>query len=562
MSNKDNFGNILNLPIINITNQNKKKYVFTILQLICANQLGIVMEFIINQMNSYDIFNIQDDDGNTPLHLLCKNINNLIDSNNELDDCFSYRIFNDNSSNKFNNSKNFTDHTSIFSNFSSRPTLLNSLNLIFQISKYTEFSIKNKDGKTADELTDNRLIREYYCQQLFDKRDGKFPSKIINYKSECLYQYFERSIENEWIALFKLKDSKRNNKTLMHFLCEGDRLSAIQFLVEHGANINDYTPIEKTQITEKGFSKTNSNTLNENTDFKIYGNMLVNSKSLYSFLFCYIHIYNDRSSGFGFNVNYEYYYFPSGFVKVNCIYKCLSLKNFIKENLDRSEQYIINEAEKIAEYLYDQGAEIILEENARLYLISDIIYKLLKRGRKKESEKNKEEINVVVTENIENKENEINISSLEQRTKKDDDQSLKENKESSSSLQVSKNKEEKLLRSDSNNKNKSEMEKPSISKGNDTSENKNQSKNSQVSSNNAQDKNEGGLNNLPYDNTNPVRANLHLPVSLWEDIRELSILTGKSVDTICRELLSSNLEEKLKEARGFGNNKNKKGKEK
>ena len=348
----------------------------------------------------------------------------------------------------------------------------------------------------------------------------------------------------------------------MHFLCEGDRLSAIQFLVEHGANINDYTPIEKTQITEKGFSKTNSNTLNENTDFKIYGNMLVNSKSLYSFLFCYIHIYNDRSSGFGFNVNYEYYYFPSGFVKVNCIYKCLSLKNFIKENLDRSEQYIINEAEKIAEYLYDQGAEIILEENARLYLISDIIYKLLKRGRKKESEKNKEEINVVVTENIENKESEINISSLELRTKKDDDQSLKESKESSSSLQVSKNKEEKLLRSDSNNKNKSEMEKPSISKGNDTSENKNQSKNSQVSSSNDQDKSEGGLNNLPYDNTNPVRTNLNLPVSLWEDIRELSILTGKSVDTVCWELLSSNLEEKLKEARGFGNNKNKKGKEK
>jgi len=559
MSNKDNFGNILNLPIINITSQNKKKYVFTILQLICANQLGIVMEFIINQMNSYDIFNIQDDDGNTPLHLLCKNINNLIDSNNELDDCFSYRIFNDNSSNKFNNSKNFTDHTSIFSNFSSRPTLLNSLNLIFQISKYTEFSIKNKDGKTADELTDNRLIREYYCQQLFDKRDGKFPSKIINYKSECLYQYFERSIENEWIALFKLKDSKRNNKTLMHFLCEGDRLSAIQFLVEHGANINDYTPIEKTQITGKRFSKTNSNTLNEYTNFKIYGNMCVNSKSLYSFLFGYICIImnNDRSSGFGFNVNYKYYYFPSGFIKGNSIDKCLSLKNFIKENLDKSEQYIINEAEKIAEYLYDQGAEIILEENKKLYLISDIIYKLLKRGRKKESERNKEEIKVV-TENNDNKESEINISSLEQRTKKDDDQSLKENKESSSSLQISKNKEEKLLRSDSNNKDKSEMEKPSTSKGNEISENKNQSKNSQVSSNNAQDKNEGGLNNLPYDNTNPVRANLNLPVSLWEDIRELSILSGKPVDTICWELLSSNLEEKIKQARGFGNNKNKK----
>jgi len=548
MSNKDNFGNILNLPIINITSQNKKKYVFTILQLICANQLGIVMEFIINQMNSYDIFNIQDDDGNTPLHLLCKNINNLIDSNNELDDCFSYRIFNDNSSNKFNSSKNFTDHTSIFSNFSSRPTLLNSLNLIFQISKYTEFSIKNKDGKTADELTDNRLIREYYCQQLFDKRDGKFPSKIINYKSECLYQYFERSIENEWIALFKLKDSKRNNKTLMHFLCEGDRLSAIQFLVEHGANINDYTPIEKTQITGKRFSITNSNTLNEYTYFFIYGNMCVNSKSLYSFLFCYR----------------DGYYYPSGIIDNSSSYvknkfsnknKIFSLKNFIKENLDKSEQYIINEAEKIAEYLYDQGTEIILEENRKLYLISDIIYKLLKKGRKKESERNKEEIKVV-TENNDNKESEINISSLEQRTKKDDDQSLKENKESSSSLQISKNKEEKLLRSDSNNKDKSEMEKPSTSKGNEISENKNQSKNSQVSSNNAQDKNEGGLNNLPYDNTNPVRANLNLPVSLWEDIRELSILLGKPVDTICWELLSSNLEEKLKQARGFGNNKN------
>ncbi|ORY32032.1 hypothetical protein LY90DRAFT_512320 [Neocallimastix californiae] len=500
MSNKDNFGNILNLPIINITSQNKKKYVFTILQLICANQLGIVMEFIINQMNSYDIFNIQDDDGNTPLHLLCKNINNLIDSNNELNDCFSYKIFNDNSSNgynssnRFNSSKSFTDHTSIFSNFSSRPTLLKSLNLIFQIN-----------GKTADELTDNCSIHDCYCQQLFNKRDGRFPTKTNSYEGECLYLHFKQSLENEWIALFKLKDSKRNNKTLMHFLCEGDRLSAIQFLVEHGANINDYTPIEKTQITGKRFSITNSNTLNEYTYF------------LYM---------------------------------VICV-----LKNFIKENLDKSEQYIINEAEKIAEYLYDQGTEIILEENRKLYLISDIIYKLLKKGRKKESERNKEEIKVV-TENNDNKESEINISSLEQRTKKDDDQSLKENKESSSSLQISKNKEEKLLRSDSNNKDKSEMEKPSTSKGNEISENKNQSKNSQVSSNNAQDKNEGGLNNLPYDNTNPVRANLNLPVSLWEDIRELSILLGKPVDTICWELLSSNLEEKLKQARGFGNNKN------
>jgi len=345
----------------------------------------------------------------------------------------------------------------------------------------------------------------------------------------------------------------------MHFLCEGDRLSAIQFLVEHGANINDYTPIEKIQITGKRFSKTNSNTLNEYTDFKIYGNMCVNSKSLYSFLFGYICIIinNDRSIGFGFNANYKYYYFPSGFIKGNSIDKCLNPKNFIKENLDKSEQYIINEAEKIAEYLYDQGAEIILEENKKLYLISDIIYKLLKKGRKKESEKNKEEIKVVVTDNIENKESEKSISSLELRTKQnDDDQSLKESKESSSPLQISKNKEEKLLQNNSNNKDKSEMEKPSISKGNEISENKNQSKNSQVSSNNAQDKNEGGLNKLPYDNTNPVKANLNLPVSLWEDIRELSILSGKPVDTICWELLSSNLEEKLKQARGFGNNKN------
>ena len=196
-------------------------------------------------------------------------------------------------------------------------------------------------------------------------------------------------------------------------------------------------------------------------------------------------------------------------------------------------------------------------------MISEIIYKLLKRGRKKESEKNKEEIKVVVTENIENKESEKSISSLELRTKQnDDDQSLKESKESSSTLQISKNKEEKSLQSNSNNKDKSEMEKPSTSKDNEISENTNQSKNSQLSSNDDQDKNERCLNNLPYDNTHPVKANLNLPVSLWEDIRELSILSGKSVDTICWELLSSNLEEKLKQARGFGNNENKKGKEK
>jgi len=294
MSNKDNFGNILNLPIINIANRYGKKYIFTILQLICANQLGIVMEFIINQMNSYDIFNTQDDDGNTPLHLLCKNINNLVILNiYSFPDNFSYGCFYNNTN------KIFTDHTSVFSNFSSRPILSQSLNLIFHISKYTEFSIKNKDEKTANELT-NYSIHDCYCQQLLNKRDGKFPTKTNSYEVECLYLHLKQSLENEWIALFKLKNYKRNNKTLTHYLCEGDRLNAIQFLVEHGADINHYTPVKNSKITGKGFSKANSNTLNEYTYLNIYNNMYVSDKSLFSFLFCYR---ND-------------YYYPSGIIYI------------------------------------------------------------------------------------------------------------------------------------------------------------------------------------------------------------------------------------------------------
>lgn len=66
----NSFEDILNTSIINDSK-------ITIFQLICANQLGIIMEFIIRKMESYDIFVSQDDDGNTPLHLLCKNVNFL-----------------------------------------------------------------------------------------------------------------------------------------------------------------------------------------------------------------------------------------------------------------------------------------------------------------------------------------------------------------------------------------------------------------------------------------------------------------------------------------------------
>jgi hypothetical protein len=95
-----------------------------------------------------------------------------------------------------------------------------------------------------------------------------------------------------------------------------------------------------------------------------------------------------------------------------------------------------------------------------------------------------------------------------------------------------------------NNKGKIEIEKPISSKDSESFENKNKIETS-LSTSKKQDKNEikrmehepsmkeEYINSSPLDRTNPVRANLNLPVSLWENLRELSILSGKSVDLLC-----------------------------
>lgn len=67
---------------------------------------------------------------------------------------------------------------------------------------------------------------------------------------------------------------------------------------------------------------------------------------------------------------------------------------------------------------------------------------------------------------------------------------------------------------------------------------------------------------IEKDIINPVKAHLNLPVSLWEDLKELSILTGKSMDTLCWESLFAFTEEKLKVSRGFNKERKKRNKKK
>lgn len=53
-----------------------------------------------------------------------------------------------------------------------------------------------------------------------------------------MYQQFDEKMIKKWKEFFNLKDYRRKNKTFMHLLCEGDRLEAIKFLIEPGADVN------------------------------------------------------------------------------------------------------------------------------------------------------------------------------------------------------------------------------------------------------------------------------------------------------------------------------------
>jgi len=324
------FRDIINTPF-SIYNKNSNE--MTLLQYICANKLYFVMEFIIKMMGSYNSFKWQDDDGNTPLHLLCKNIDSLEEHHNT-------------------SGYPFSDDHNLCYDFSSRPLISISLTIMKDLSNYVDFSIRNKEGKTVDELTNNIFVHHFYCQQQFKKKGGKFPSTLTVKEEE---KYYYQAYDQHWCDLFRLKDTKRKNKTLMHFLCDGDRLGAIQFLLEHGADINK-----------------------ENHASTSFGDMSIGGKVPLSFLFSKFHNYNYCIPS-GFYDKDKFYVFSNGKCLLDRNKLLCNPKQFMEENFNKTEKWIYNETEKIVAYFIQQGADLSLDEGLNLPSFSDIVYQLTKK---------------------------------------------------------------------------------------------------------------------------------------------------------------------------------------
>ncbi|ORX45409.1 hypothetical protein BCR36DRAFT_585721 [Piromyces finnis] len=297
--------------IINNNFFNKKK----LLYLICSNELGVILESVINHLHAYEIFSSQDDDGNTPLHLLCQRVDHSEDYDNV--------------------NKHMKNLNGIFY-FNSEPTYDVIVNVIETVYPFADFSIKNKNGFTPDELTKDLKIHKFFYLQMMLKINGMFPktTKEINFQRNNYYSTTRRNINektimkeiNCWNMIFKLKDPKRKNKTLLHFLLGGDRLGAIQFLVEHGADMEEVTT--KNEALSYLFQITSNN----------------------------LSIYNANKRNL-----------PT---------------RHIQDYLKPFEKKIVLEIEKIAEYIVNQGETSIWSYgyNQQPYFdISDIMYRLYKK---------------------------------------------------------------------------------------------------------------------------------------------------------------------------------------
>jgi len=224
---------VINSPLyINIpNNQNTSQY--TLLHHICNNSLGLLIDFILRTSDNINVFYIQDDDGNTPLHLLCKRVDEL--------------------------EKDKNDYNQTFNDFTSVPSSTKTIKVIEILSKYADLSIKNKNKLAPEDVTINTFVHNICYLQMIQKKNGKFPSsKPIN--NNIPYK-------TDWNVLFNLKDPKQKNRTLLHHLCIGDRLGAIKFLVNNGGDVNviangynnySFKPIDllfKTmRITSNGFN--------------------------------------------------------------------------------------------------------------------------------------------------------------------------------------------------------------------------------------------------------------------------------------------------------------------
>ena len=302
---------VINLPIVD-ENGNEKE---PLLHLICSNSLSEILYFIFSVSDSLDVFTIQDDDGNTPFHLLGQRIN-LLEPN------YFYDI----------------------DEISSEP----SLNLVFKILKllsdYIDFSIKNKEGKSFEEFHKNIIIENICLSQKIKKKNNKFPLERDN----------KRYVDNtpfvaEWNELFKLRDSNRKNRTLLHYLFMGDRLSAIKFLVDQGADVN-YRRKTKSYYGEIS-----------------YGPSALSVLFTKKYFTCtYVGNHSVIQNHISLRV-------PSGFNKIPEAKTGWS--SDYNELLQPREKRILEETENIAKYLIECGSDITFDGEIIHCDISDVIYK-------------------------------------------------------------------------------------------------------------------------------------------------------------------------------------------
>eukprot|EP00833_Pecoramyces_ruminatium_P018063 jgi/Orpsp1_1/1192095/evm.model.d7180000090561.1 len=197
-SNDTSISKVINLPL----NINRQQNRFTLLQLLCKNSLGLIIDFIVKTSNSVDIFYIEDRDGNTPLHFLCRRVDEL--EMNEED----------------------SSKDSIIKNFTSAPSSTNIIMLIKYLADFVDLSIKNKNKLAPEDVTTNILVHRICYSQMINKKNNMFPSQKPN-NGGIIYK-------SEWNLLFNLKDPKQKDRTLLHHLCIGDRLGAIKIKIPSG----------------------------------------------------------------------------------------------------------------------------------------------------------------------------------------------------------------------------------------------------------------------------------------------------------------------------------------
>ena len=233
---------VINTPILKENPQSQYNG-WTLIHYICADKITELIQLIVEkdlEVNNNDpdqcSFNIQDKAGNTPLHLLC-----LI-----------YR-------------PSYYDNKERVNN----PVLQQ---IMYLVGNGARFDIKNLTGKTPDELTDsilihNVLLQYKYCpQETLIQLLGKIPipfhgatinntgTRINNTNSMLAGAMFgqpgssratfssasnltKTELDRAWKALLSAKSNDSKKWTLLHFLCAGNRLGAIKFLVEKGANV-------------------------------------------------------------------------------------------------------------------------------------------------------------------------------------------------------------------------------------------------------------------------------------------------------------------------------------